>query len=171
MRKYIKQLSVILVILTTIGLAGQSFAKGKWHRRHRRFRKHRIFRIFKNPVVLKELGISKQKADKIINTLREARKKIIPLRAQIRVRRISLKQEFDKRTIDRDKVQQLLKEIHGFKWQIKDLRSQTFVKVLNSLTYEQREKIKEMRYRRCRRGRGFHRGPRFRRGRRFGRGR
>ncbi len=145
MKKNIKLLSLFTILILIAGLSGQSFAgrkrgKGRGHRK----RGYVFARAFRNPVILREAGISEKKAEQIRTLLVETRKKMIPIHAKIRVNRISIRQEYRKRNVDGNKIQELLKANHELKWTLKSTLAQTRVRVTKILSYEQRTKLKEI---------------------------
>lgn len=153
-------LALLLVLgLSTIASAAPCYGKRRGRGRHGR--KHgMMMRLLDNEQVLKEAGISKETAQKIRQIMSDSEKAIVPIMAKIKVARISIREEFDKNTIDKDKILSLASELHQNKARVMDLRIRARVDVMSLLSADQRRKLRDAgrrHFRRFRR-RGWRRG-------------
>ncbi len=176
MKTKTKLFSILTVIALFLGLTISGFARpgrgrgmrrrghGRMHRHHRRGPGHMFVRALANPEIRKKAGISEAKAKRIFNLLLNTKKRIIPLKAKIRVNRISIKQEFMKKNVSNARIKSLLKSSHDTKWKIISLRMSTRIRITKILTYKQRTALRKVLMERFKRKHFKRRGPR--RGRR-----
>lgn len=151
---------MIIALLALSVFSMETFAYGGRQRRKPR-RKHGIMKILKNPIILKKAGISAEKAKKIKAIFREAAKKNIMLKARAKVEKINLRIEFERATVNQEAVLAIVKKISDLKAQIAQNRAIAKVKAINTLTVQEREKLKEvlLKYAFKRMHRGPHCGP------------
>ncbi len=162
MRKYLKATSIALTLSLIMVFSLSARPRG---RRGFKRRGVRIFmRLLRDNRFLKEAGISKAKATAIRNIFRASIKRSIPIRAKIKVNRINMREAFQARDVDAQRIMEIAKRIKNLKWQLASIRLRAKIKITNMFTYEQREKLRNVIKTRFRRF-----GRRGRRGRRFGR--
>jgi len=99
--------------------------------------------VFKSQKIMKEAGISKAKATQIVAIMRDAAKKSIPLIAKVKINRIDMRTAMEAEQVDLEKVKAIAKKIQELKWQIKEIQLEKRVKILNLLSADEREKIRD----------------------------
>lgn len=112
-----------------------------------------------------ELKITKEQRDKMRQIRDAARKQNIPLEADVKLKRLELRELMRAESPSKEKVASKVKEIDAIKTQIKINRMNSRIDVRNVLTKEQRDKLEEMRAARRFHWKGFpgfhmrHEGP------------
>jgi Spy/CpxP family protein refolding chaperone len=89
------------------------------------------------------LDLTDEQQEAISDARVEAKKKIIPLKAEIGLKRIDLEQEMKKDELNRAKIMKKLKEINDLELKIKQAEVDARIKIHSLLTPEQREKLKK----------------------------
>jgi Spy/CpxP family protein refolding chaperone len=92
-----------------------------------------------------ELNLSKDQMDKIKKIRNTARKQNIPIKGDIELKRIELKELMDTDSPDKEKIAAKLKEIEALKTQSAIIRVNGMIDFKNILTKDQREKLEKMR--------------------------
>jgi len=149
MKKYLRMLSIMLVFL--IAVSGTAIAK-KGKCRHRRSKGwSMMLYMLKSPRMLKKIGLSQAKADKISAIIIQNRKYTIPIVAQMKVLGIDMKQAFQKSTIDKGRLMSIYRKMHTLRWKVKSTALKAKITIMNMLTKKQRAKVKKYSRRRFRR--------------------
>jgi len=102
-----------------------------------------ILKLFMSPEFLKDAGIPSAKAEQVAAIARKVSKDIIPLEAKIKIEKINLMEALEAQEVDREKVLEIAKKIHDFAWQMRKIGLEAHIKVLNILTKEEKQKIKD----------------------------
>jgi Spy/CpxP family protein refolding chaperone len=92
-----------------------------------------------------ELALTKDQTDKIKKIRSTARKQNIPLKSDIQLKEIELKELMDADSPDKNAVAAKVKEIDALRTQIKLNRMNARIDCRNVLTKEQKEKMEQMR--------------------------
>ncbi len=90
---------------------------------------------------LAALDLSNDQKDKIEALNVEARKKIIPIRAEIELRQVDLRSAMKAESPDEQKILNLNRQIHDLELKIKEIRIKEMLAVRGILTPEQRRLI------------------------------
>jgi len=126
-----------------------------------------------HPQKLKQvLGLSAAQAARIAAIRTNAQSKRIQLRAKVQLQRLALRNEMKKDLPSQAKVLALLRKTRALRGKMREEGIKAHLKVLGTLTAEQRGKLRQLRGKRGRRGKFGKRGRRGRFGKhgRFGRG-
>jgi Spy/CpxP family protein refolding chaperone len=124
-----------LFIITSLGYAHESHGHGKADHPH----KHKMHQRMK----LEMLDLSDEQRDVIENASFETRKKIIPLRSEIELKRIDLEKEMKADEPNRSKIMKIMKEISNLDLKIKQTEMDQRLDVHSILTPEQRKQLKK----------------------------
>lgn len=92
----------------------------------------------------KDLNITKEQREKMKKIRQDAKKANIPLKSQLELKGIELKELMDAETANKDAIAAKIKEIDAVKTQIKINSVNARIDSRNVLTKEQREKIEQM---------------------------
>lgn len=95
---------------------------------------------------LEMLDLTSEQREAIENAHREAEKKVIPLKADIELKRIDLESMLRADEPNRNKIMGLMKEISDLELKIKQTKVDVRLKVHSILTPEQREEMKGMKH-------------------------
>lgn len=98
-----------------------------------------------NMLAMKDLNLSKEQTDKIKSLHTALKKQNIPLNADLKLKRIEMKELMDAEKPDKDKVTTKIKEMESIRTKIHTNRAVTHIEVMNVLTKEQREKLEQQR--------------------------
>ncbi len=93
---------------------------------------------------LEMLDLSAEQHDEIKAIKTETQKKIIPVKADIELKQIDLRNAMDVDDPNRNKIMQLTKEISDLKLKIKQTKIDQKLRIHAMLTPEQREQMKSM---------------------------
>jgi len=91
---------------------------------------------------LEMLDLTDEQREAIHSARLEARKKIIPLKAEIELKTLDLHNEMSMDSPNRNKIMQLAKDINGVELKIKQTRLDERLKIQSVLTPEQRKQVK-----------------------------
>lgn len=105
-----------------------------------------------------ELKITKEQRDKMRQIRDATRKQNIPLEADVKLKKIELRELMHAESPSKEKIAAKVKEIDAIKTQMKINRLNSHIDVRNVLTKEQRDKLEEMRATRRFHWKGF---PKF----------
>ncbi|MBX7151857.1 periplasmic heavy metal sensor [bacterium] len=92
-----------------------------------------------------DVNLTKEQRDKIKKIHSELQKLNIPIKSQIELKRIDLKELVDSDSPNKDQIAAKVKEIESLKTQIKINRINARIDTRNILTKEQRDKLDQMR--------------------------
>jgi Spy/CpxP family protein refolding chaperone len=92
-----------------------------------------------------ELNLTKDQLDKIKKIHNTVRKQNIPIKSDIQLKRIELKELLDNDTPDKEKVAAKLKDIEGLRTQLNVNRINGLIDFKNVLTKDQKDKLEKMR--------------------------
>lgn len=92
-----------------------------------------------------DLNLTKEQRDKIKKIHSDLQKLIIPIKSQIELKRIDLKEMIEADNPNKDQIAAKVKEIESLKTQIKINRINARIDTRNLLTKEQRDKLDQMR--------------------------
>jgi len=95
--------------------------------------------------LIKELSLSKDQMDKIKKIRTDAQKKNIPLKGDLQLKSIEMRELIDSDSPDKDKIAVKIKEIDGIKTQMKINMTNAKIDVKGVLTKDQRDKLEQMR--------------------------
>ncbi len=171
MKKRVISITLVLVLLAGAGVAGTYAVAGDWSRRgpgmHGAKRSgHGMMRM------LRALDLSDEQKAKVGVAMKDARKRSIVARAQLRVARMELHDALFQDNVDEAAVKQLRDQMTGLQGELLDLRIAMQQSVHTVLTPEQRSKARTLFLERMidhSEGR-FHGGGRGHHGRGYGRG-
>ena len=92
-----------------------------------------------------ELKLTKEQMDKIKKIRNTARKQNIPIKSDIQLKQIELKELMDSDSPDKNAIAAKVKDIDALRTQVKLNRINARIDCRNTLTKEQREKMEQMR--------------------------
>lgn len=104
----------------------------------------RMMRDMRGEMGLEMLDLSAAQHDEIKALKTETHKRIIPMKAEIELKQIDVRNAMDADNPDRNKIMQLTKEISDLELKIKQAKIDQKLKVHATLTPEQREQMKSM---------------------------
>ena len=90
------------------------------------------------------LDLTDEQREEIHSVKTEARKKIIPLRAEIELKELELRNEMATDSPNRNTIMKLAKDINDVELQIKQTKLDEKLKLHSILTPEQRKQVKKM---------------------------
>jgi len=138
-----KKLVIAFIAVLMVSVFSMETFAYQGRRGGRNKRKQGMFRVFYNPFIMKKAGISQEKAKKIRVIFLSAKKKNIMLKAAVKVEKINLMIEFKKATVSQEAVLAIVKKISDIKIKIAQNSAIAKVKAINTLTVQEREKLKE----------------------------
>ena len=143
-----------------LALPGNADAhRGRWKRHRGKRGCMKMLMRAPSWALKKRAGLNNAQIAKLKVIRTNFKKSIIPLRAQIRLLRVDMKDLMDNENVDQGKVLALVQKIHALKGKAKLLRVKMKLSVRSLLTPGQRMKLRK----KCRRMRRFRRFRRFRR--------
>ncbi|HEC79531.1 MAG TPA: periplasmic heavy metal sensor [candidate division WOR-3 bacterium] len=134
--KQIFSITAVLFIVVSLGFAQEgcrNFPPGQPPHGHRMMPEMR----------LEMLDLTASQRDEIEAARLEAQKKIIPLKAEIELKRLDLEKEMRADTPNRSKIMKLTEEINKIELKIKQTKLDEMLKIRSVLTPEQREELKK----------------------------
>ncbi|MCK4453694.1 periplasmic heavy metal sensor [candidate division WOR-3 bacterium] len=133
--KKIFLLLTALFIITSLGYAQECHGTGRADHPH----KHKMHQKMK----FEMLNLSNEQRDAIENASFETRKKIIPLRSEIELKRLDLEKEMKADEPNRSKIMKTMKEISDLDLKIKQTEMDQRLHIHSMLTPEQKEQLKK----------------------------